>query len=427
MDQRTRELERAAEDADALLEAAARRLRGGDAAEALALVGAEAGAHACALRAEALAALARFPEAALAARAARRHDSDALGSATLARIAAGLLAAPVAADAHPALRLVPLAWLGEASAGELAVAARAEDPLLRAAAAGHEAHAEGLAQDPDPLVRARAWEGMARALPSEARAGLLAQEVESPLDDGLRRLALAAEPTLAAALAADPLPLVRYLAQGAPSAPEMPREPVPTRLFSAHGRDFQTGAFLALGSSTELRLRVLTEGTLELVDALLGARFPWRVRGRGYGLAKPGDAPTGDLEDRVALLQAAALLPFRLEFGRGHMFDVLEVGGGDEGDGARDLDEVLVRFLASDLTRHPARMEAGPDHPLLYARLLSRYVPGRPAPRDPSDLLAAAEAVYSPTGVAALARFVELAERPRRPRRGSGPQDPFRT
>ncbi len=205
-------------------------------------------------------------------------------------------------------------------------------------------------------------------------------------------------------------------------SPPLPREPLPTRLFSAHGRDFQTGTFLALEGSTELRLRALTHGSLRLVDELLAGAFPWQVRGRGYGLGRPGDAPEGDLPERVELVARLGLVPFPLSLGRGHMFDVLVPEEGEEDD----LDAPLVRFFASDLSRHPARLEAGPDHPLLYAQLLSRYPPGKPLPAEPRDLLDAAEERYSAVGARALALFVEEAQQPpRRPRRG--PQDPFRT
>ena len=334
----------------------------------------------------------------------------------LDRLAGELTLAHVTGEPPRWLTLLPLAFLGPASADLLDECVDSTNPLERQVAALHEEHAPRLVADPDPLVRALSCEARARALPPAQRAGLL-EGAEGPT-----RLVLAHDPTLWPLLRADPDPLIRYVAQGSPSVPPLPREPLPTRLFSAHGRDFQTGTFLALEGSTELRLRALTHGSLRLVDELLAGAFPWQVRGRGYGLGRPGDAPEGDLPERVELVARLGLVPFPLSLGRGHMFDVLVPEEGEEDD----LDAPLVRFFASDLSRHPARLEAGPDHPLLYAQLLSRYPPGKPLPAEPRDLLDAAEERYSAVGARALALFVEEAQQPpRRPRRG--PQDPFRT
>lgn len=426
MDEATRELARR-EDPEVRADLARRHLRGGEPEAALETLGAAARADPAevhALRCEALCELERFPQAAAVARAARRLDPLALAEGLLARLrdalAPALRSAPAArgeeGEAPRWERLLPLAALGPVSAELLAEAACSSSPLERQVAALHEAHAPGLTADPDPLTRALAQEGRARALTPSERLAQLAGA------DGPTRLVLAHDPSLEQALAGDANPMIRYVAQGSPPAPPLPREPMPTRLFSAHGRDFQTGTFLSLEGSTELRLRALTQASLRLIDELLGGAFPWAVRGRGYGLGRPSDAPLGDLPERVELIGRLGLLPFALTLGRGHMFDVLA----PEGEEGEDPDAPLVRFFASDLSRHPARLEAGPDHPQLYAQLLSRYPPGKPLPPPPADLLAAAEARYSSVGARALARFVELAQQPpRRPRRG--PKDPFRT
>jgi len=418
MDEATRELARQ-EDPEVRADLARRHLRGGEpeaALDALGRVDPADPAEVHALRCEALCELVRYEEAAASARAARRLDPAAVAEGLLERLANELTLVHVTTAPRGWRTLLSLACLGPTSADLLEDSVVSASPLERQVAALHEEHAPRLVADPDPLVRALSYEARSRGLSPPERAALL-EGADAPA-----RLVLAHDPTLWPALREDRNPLIRYVAQGSPSAPPLPREPLPTRLFSAHGRDFQTGTFLSVEGSTELRLRAMTHSSLALIDQLLAGAFPWQVRGRGYGLGRPSDAPEGDLPERVELVARLGLLPFELSLGRGHMFDVLAPEE-DEGD---DLDAPLVRFFASDLSRHPARLEAGPDHPLLYAQLLSRYPPGKPLPPEPGDLLEAAEERYSAVGARALARFVEQAqEPPRRPRRG--PKDPFRT
>ena len=124
------------------------------------------------------------------------------------------------------------------------------------------------------------------------------------------------------------------------------------------------------------------------------------------------------------LLNLCELLPFSLELGQGHMFDVLEGQKPEERDPEDPLAEKLARYLAADLSRHPARLEGTPDHPLVYARVLGAFRPGRDDPQPPAGSLEAARARYSAVGLAALETFVAWGGRPPR---GARRKDPYRT
>lgn len=433
MDRDTRERARAADTGpEEHLELARRHLRGGEPEAALALLneaelrGAEAGS----LRARAEGSLGRWRAAARAARQARLAAPDALAPELLAEIREGLAAdveAPaepspsatfVEADAHESARERAwlLSWLG--GEPDLLRAASDEPALL----AGHEALASSYLGHADPLVSARARQGLALAEGEGALAELAPPEAR--LHD-VQALALAGFESCAGALRDHRQPLVRHLALGEPLLPAFPREPIPTRLFSAHGKDFQTGSFLSapvLDASTEARLRLLTPETLDLLDLLCDGAFPWRVRGRGYGLALPSNVPRGELQDRIRLLNLLELSPLQVRLGQGHMFDVMS--GQGEKDPEDPLEASLARFVAADLCRHPARVDAGEDHALVYARILATYRPGKEVLEHPTALLALAAERYSQIGLAALEQFVAWGGQP--PRR-SARRDPYRT
>lgn len=448
---------------EARLELARRHLRASEPLRALRLleegdaVGAEASevAH---LQARAQAGLGRWRSAAQAARRARLGDPEAVPAALLEQLRVRLdaldplqpdppLSERSLAEASPAgvsppgasslepssaeeLRAEQLwlrSWLGGDPGPLLALTDDARDWARLVLAAGHEALAPELIAHSDPFVRARAQEGLALR---EGAAALGALPAPGP-ERELRALALAAFGPCAPGLRSDPQPLVRYRAEGSPELAVFPREPMPTRLFSAHGQDFQTGTFLAapvLDASSEARLRLLTPSTLALIDRLCGEAFPWRVRGRGYGLARPQGLPEGELEARVALLNLLEVFPLRLRLGRGHMFDILSEREASEA--ADPPEEVLARYLGADLCRHPARLDGGPEHPLIYARALALFRPTKeresppPAPELLEPILRAADARYSSVGQAALRHFVAWrGDPPRQQRR----RDPYRT
>lgn len=437
MDRDTRERARATDAGpEEHLELARRHLRSGDPQAALTLLEEASlpGVEAHELCARAQVALGRWPEAARAARQARCADPTALPEDLLAELREGLLlmAEPpngpsssresqeVALDAWTRERTWLLSWLG-GSGQELTFGARGASPEP-ALLAGHEDWAPEFLGHPDPLVAARALQGLALAEGAQALTRL------APPTDRLhapQALALAAFESCAGALRDHPQPLVRHLAQGAPELPAFPREPIPTRLFSAHGQDFQTGSFLSapvLDASSEARLRLLTPETLDLIDLLCEDAFPWRVRGRGYGLALPSSVPRGELQDRVELLNLTELLPLQLRLGQGHMFDVMR--GQKDDDSEDPFEESLARYMAADLCRHPARIDAGPEHALIYARVLAAYRPGKDLAEPPRELLRLAAERYSSIGASALEQFCEWGGQP--PRRAAR-RDPYRT
>lgn len=426
MDRDTRARARATDAGpEELLELARRHLRSGEPEAALARLEDQdlPGAEPWELRTRAEAALGRWSEAARAARRARCCDPSALPPELLSEVRAGLREAPFGNELSSGElgfllreRAWLLSWLG--GAGHELGEHTTEHALL----AGHEEWAAEFLDHPDPLVAARALQGLALA----EGAGAL-ERLAPPADRGHapQALALAVFQSCAPALRDHAQPLVRHLAQGSPALPVFPREPIPTRLFSAHGKDFQTGSFLSapvLDASSEARLRLLTPGTLDLIDLLCEGAFPWRVRGRGYGLALPAASPRGELQDRVELLNTLELLPLQLRLGQGHMFDVM---AGQKEDPAEDpLEESMARYMAADLCRHPARIEAGPEHPLVYARILASYRPGKEVAEPPRDLLDQAAARYSSIGASALEQFCEWGGQP--PRRAAR-RDPYRT
>lgn len=356
MDESTRRLERAVLGGEPAAAArhARQLLRAGRPEEALQRLGALGGSEAAAVRAGALLATGRVEPAADAAGEALAGAPGAVEADLLDRIGRALLATRPEAPLDRLIQLRRVAGLGGPGAA-----------LLR----GHLSH-------PDPLARAQ----------------------------------LARNPALAAACAQDTSPLVRYVAAGAPPLPPFPREAIPTRLFSAWGRDWDLGRFVAVRASLEAHLRAFDWALLEAIDGLLGPGERVVAMGLGYGLAVPSGAPTGDLEERVAAVNAAGVLPFPLEASSAQPFDRLD---GIELDGTSELspgDERLARRFAFDLSRHPARVpvRAGaPDSPYLYTRLLRCFAPAAPAPREDElePLRTAAREAYGPVGLRALALF----------------------
>jgi hypothetical protein len=435
VDRDTRERARAADAGpEEQLDLARRHLRSGEPRAALErLEGADlVDVEAWELRTRAELALGRWTEAARAARQARCADPGALPEELLAEVRAGLkeehdpvepspsaAAREAAAEAWARERAWLMSWLG-GSAEELRSLTQEH-----AVVAGHHEWWPEYLDHSDPLLSARARQGLALAQ------GAAALEHLAPAGDRLhapQALALAIFPSCAGALRDHAQPLVRHLARGAPPLAAFPREPIPTRLFSAHGKDFQTGSFLSapvLDASSEARLQLLTPETLDLIDLLCGEAFPWRVRGRGYGLALPSASPRGELQDRVDLLNTLELLPLQLRLGQGHMFDVMS-GQKDEGTAGDEdpFEESLARYMAADLCRHPARIEAGPEHALIYARILGAYRPGKEPEEPPRDLLGLASERYSSIGASALEQFCEWGGQP--PRRAAR-RDPYRT
>ena len=168
--------------------------------------------------------------------------------------------------------------------------------------------------------------------------------------------------------------------------------------------------FVAFEASCEDRLTYFDAALFREVDLLLGEEGAPRelAFGRGYGLAVENGLPRGDLEDRVAAVDAAQVLPFRLAVHHHQPYDVL---AGVEGE--TDLspeDERLAWRFAEDLARHPARM-ANPGDTAPYALLLGAFRGGNPTPAELDALLSACREAYGPVGFHALRRFAGRAAR----------------
>lgn len=310
---------------------------------------------ALAVRAEALLHAGQVEAAVDTAGAARLADPDALGADLAGELARALLATERAAD--PVGRVAALARASRLGSG----AASVLEPALR---------------DRDLLVRAQA----------------------------------ARVPELGDLLVDDPAPLVRFVARRAREGDaalravctSTPQEPPRTRLFSAHGPDFEFGLFVVFDASGEARFSFIDLALFQAVDRLLGG--PVRRLGfskGGYGLGVPSRTAIGDLEDEVRALDASGALPFPLRLDR-QPYDPLD-------DLAGASDDLLCGGYVRDLKWHPVRhFGAGPDSPV-YARVAAALRPNRP--EDVSDvtaLLAQARDLYTPIGVRALEQFVRL-------------------
>jgi hypothetical protein len=240
-------------------------------------------------------------------------------------------------------------------------------------------------------------------------------------DDPLIRGEVAKAPLFApeslGSLRDDPSAYVRFMARtgGRGARPLDPPEDTATRLFGAHGPDFETGLFVAFQTSYQARLAFFEASFFRAVDALLGGRGP-RMIGFGgqYGLGYHRDAVRGDLHERVERINASALLPFDLEVSGPRPFDHLV--GLSPSDTLSADDERLARRLARDLSGHPARLRskgAAPPTPgeqQLHHRLLVLFPPGRtPSDEQLDPILFEARAQYGPVGYRAVERFVEKA------------------
>ncbi len=240
------------------------------------------------------------------------------------------------------------------------------------------------------------------------------------------RLQAARLPALAADLLDDPSPLVRLVARSAAAGDlalrtrcarppkeardmsDMPRQ----RLFSAHGPNFESGAFLVVDATTEARLAALDAAFWLELDATLG------VNGRkvgfssyGYGLALSPDETRGEgrsvLERRVLALDEAGVLPFPLRVETFSNFDPVDTLPVDDPTRLADVDAHLAYYYAKDLENHPSRNHAAPVGAGVYARLCAAFGPGQVPDSDLlAPLLEEARGTYCPVGVKALEAFV---------------------
>ncbi len=372
MDERARRAEREAAldgSASARVRLAHAHRRSGRWADVLAATAGVPQADALGVRAEALLRTDQLELAAATAAEARALDPEAIGHDVAHELALALLAS-VDADASvgPAdgagRRLARLTALG------------------RAAALGP---------------------GAAQALAPVAREG-----------DAFERAQAARIPALAAELLDDRSALVRFVAQRTATGVDAaalqtlatcsPDEPPRTRLFSAHGPDFDFGLFVAFQASGEARFACCDVELFRAVDRLLGG--PVRRLGfsrEGYGLGMPSGAAVGDLEEKVALLDATGVLPFPLRLVGLQPYDPLAALDVDSID-----DRQLCAWFVHDLTWHPARhFGAGPDAPL-YAQVAAALGPEREPDRAAlAALLERARERYTPLGLRALELFVQ--------------------
>lgn len=229
-------------------------------------------------------------------------------------------------------------------------------------------------------------------------------------------------PDVLAALRQDESPYVRFMARtgGVGARPLAPPEPTATRLFGAHGPDFETGLFVSFETSYLARLAFFEVRVFRAIDALLGGQGPRMIAfGGTYGLGYGRDQVRGDVHDRVEAVNASGLLPFALEVSGPRPFDHLD--GRAPSDMLSAADERLARRLARDLGGHPARTpvrgraaEAAPPPghgDQLHHRILRLFPPGRvPADDVLGPLLDEARADYGPVGFRALERFVTKAQ-----------------
>lgn len=327
------------------------------------------------------------------------------------------------------------AWLQKAElarAIDAAQAATALDPASVEPEVG-AALVERVLSDP-----AGAGVGVPRLVALRRAAGLgpgaaeaLAHAAREP--SAFARLQAARLPALAAELVDDPSPLVRLVARSATQGDRALRarcarppkeardmtDPPRQRLFSAHGPDFESGAFLVVDATTEARLAALDASFWLELDATLG------VSGRkvgfssyGYGLALSPDESRGEgrsaLERRVLALDEAGVLPFPLRVETFSNFDPVDVLPIDDPSRLPEVDGRLASFYTRDLENHPARNHAAPVGAGVYARLCAAFGPGQtPSPDLLAPLLEEARGSYCPVGVKAIEAFAAIARRRR--------------
>lgn len=462
MDERTRRWERvaAAEGPGGLVRLALERLRAGARDEALTALQGVARPDALALVAELLVGLERLEEAWLAAVAAVRQDPSALASEVAVPLAARLLAqgrARSAADKDELPALAALrraADLGDAALDAVAPAAEDPDPLARGLAARVPALRAVLLTDPDPYVRF-----MARSPRPEARACAWRPlaEVELELEAGQARIALppgAAGHHLAIELQPGELELLevrvrderghthealRPVANRPAARAVCPipgrgaqahevelrfrpgagvgrvrvsgddTRPTATRLFGAHGPDFETGLTLDLETRYPARLAFFSRDFLRRVDRLLtGREDHLAAYGSTYGLGFGPQHPQGGVFERVRAANRGGVLPFHVEVTGPRPFDHLHGLAPSDTLGADD--ERLARRFAQDLRGHPARLETPGPAAELHTRILGLFPPGQvPAPAELDPLLDLARQEYGPVGYRAVEAFVERA------------------
>lgn len=330
------------------------------------------------------------------------------------------------------------AWLRKGDAAraiDAAQAATALDPASVEPEVG-AALVERVLSDP-----AGAGVGVPRLVALRRAAGLgpgaadaLAHAAREP--SAFARLQAARLPALAAGLLDDPSPLVRLVARSAAQGdlalrarcarpPKEARDlsDAPrTRLFSAHGPDFESGAFLVVDATTEARLAGLDAGFWLELDATLG------VSGRkvgfssyGYGLALSTDESRGEgrgaLERRVLALDEAGVLPFPLRVETFSNFDPVETLPVDDPSRLAEVDARLAYCYSKDLESHPSRDNPAPVGAGAYARVCAAFGKGLvPEPERLAPLLEEARRAYCPVGVKAVEAFVVSARRRRTPR-----------
>lgn len=319
---------------------------------------------------------------------------------------------------------------GLAEGGALTVRAEAllrtdQLDLAADAAASARALGDGLGADltrevVDALLARVAPDDRVGRLHALGRVAALSAEPPPALEaaasdpDPFARAQAARAPALASGLRDDAVPLVRFVARRVAAgqseatlraaATRTPDEPPRTRLFSAHGPDYEFDLFIALDASGEARFSFVDLELIRQLDQLLGgAPRQLGFSREGYGLAVAGRAEVGALEQRVALIERAAVLPFPVRVVGLQPYDPL----GALADGKTE--EALCDGYVRDLRWHPVRhFGAKPDAPT-YARLAASMREGYTAtPGEVAELLARAREEYTSIGLRALERFVKL-------------------
>lgn len=458
VDERARRTERLAATGDGAdrLRLATERLRSGARAEALEALAGLSDPRALALQGEVLLGLERLDEAWEAAAACVRVDPAALGPDVAVPLALRLLQAVDPRD--PLSRLAGLRRavdLGDAALDAVGLAAEDEDPLVRGVAARVPALRARLRADPSPYVRfmarapdpeaqANAWRPLARleldpgaerariALPEGSECHDLRLEVvrgqaelysvrvhdergraheEQAL--GVRGLAGRARCRgVGRAGRTLELELGYRVHPGAPAWLSVwgddTRE-MATRLFGAHGPDFDHGLLVGFEARYPARLAFFEAAFFRRVEQLFSDRDEHLVAfAGGYGL---GFEPTEDqdaLARRVEAVNRARALPFHLELTGPRPIDRLR--GLAPSDTLSADDERLARRFAMDLGGHPGRFErVGPER-ALHRQLLALFPPRTvPAPQLLDPLLDRARVEYGPVGYRAVESFVEKA------------------
>lgn len=459
VDERARRTERLAATGDGAgrLRLATERLRSGARAEALDALAGLSDPRALALQGEVLLGLERLDEAWEAAAASVRADPAALGPAVAVPLAQRLLQAVDPRD--PLSRLAGLRRavdLGDAALEAVGLAAEDEDPLVRGLAARVPALRSGLRADPSPYVRfmaswpdpdarANAWRRLARveldpgaervmiSLPEGSECHDLRLEVVSGQAElftvrvhdergraheeqalGVRGLTGRAR-CRGVGRAGRTLELeLGYRAH--PAAPawlsvwgDDTRE-MATRLFGAHGPDFDHGLLVGFEARYPARLAFFEAAFFRRVERLFSDRDEHLVAfAGGYGLGfEPEGHDAAALTRRVEAVNRSGALPFHLELTGPRPIDRLR--GLAPSDTLSADDERLARRFAMDLGGHPGRFEpVGPER-ALHRQLLGLFPPRTvPPPRLLDPLLDRARVEYGPVGYRAVESFVEKA------------------